>query len=116
MNFRWRGAFFAICGIVFSFCFVFLMSSGCLFFFFFFNDTATTEIYTLSLHDALPDLSNSFVGLSYMSSSAAGHSMVLLYVVRDAHEWYLSCLGWRAPCFEHRTVVFQLSSVVPCLR
>src|SRR3712207_7453798 len=25
-----------------------------LFYFFFFNDTATTEIYTLSLHDALP--------------------------------------------------------------
>src|SRR6266568_7200932 len=25
------------------------------FFFFFFNDTATTEIYTLSLHDALPN-------------------------------------------------------------
>src|SRR2546422_11706689 len=24
-------------------------------FFFFFNDTATTEIYTLSLHDALPN-------------------------------------------------------------
>src|SRR2546426_2872200 len=31
---------------------MFLLSS-CLFFFFF-NDTATTEIYTLSLHDALP--------------------------------------------------------------
>src|SRR2546422_7110977 len=30
------------------------MSRGCGFFFFFFNDTATTEIYTLSLHDALP--------------------------------------------------------------
>src|SRR5882762_6119669 len=27
---------------------------GCVFFVFFFNDTATTEIYTLSLHDALP--------------------------------------------------------------
>src|SRR3989304_9544876 len=28
---------------------------GCVvWFFFFFNDTATTEIYTLSLHDALP--------------------------------------------------------------
>src|SRR6266540_3329700 len=27
---------------------------SCIFFFFFFNDTATTEIYTLSLHDALP--------------------------------------------------------------
>src|SRR5476649_3094170 len=31
------------------------MLTRCLFFFFFFfNDTATTEIYTLSLHDALP--------------------------------------------------------------
>src|SRR2546426_7537568 len=27
---------------------------SCLLLFFFFNDTATTEIYTLSLHDALP--------------------------------------------------------------
>src|SRR3982750_4995241 len=31
----------------------FLLAS-CFSFFFFFNDTATTEIYTLSLHDALP--------------------------------------------------------------
>src|SRR5229473_3790964 len=31
-----------------------LIFCSCLFFFFFFNDTATTEIYTLSLHDALP--------------------------------------------------------------
>src|SRR2546421_9172782 len=30
--------------------------SHCLPLFFFFNDTATTEIYTLSLHDALPIL------------------------------------------------------------
>src|SRR5258705_9212383 len=30
------------------------MCGICFFFFFFFNDTATTEIYTLSLHDALP--------------------------------------------------------------
>src|SRR5260370_34095777 len=29
-------------------------SAYLLIFFFFFNDTATTEIYTLSLHDALP--------------------------------------------------------------
>src|SRR3712207_8412002 len=33
--------------------------------FFFFNDTATTEIYTLSLHDALP-----------ICSSAASYSLV----------------------------------------
>src|SRR2546422_7268191 len=31
-----------------------MLSTFCLFVFFFFNDTATTEIYTLSLHDALP--------------------------------------------------------------
>src|SRR3989441_11329254 len=30
------------------------MPTSIRFFFFFFNDTATTEIYTLSLHDALP--------------------------------------------------------------
>src|SRR2546422_11137548 len=29
-------------------------STASFLFFFFFNDTATTEIYTLSLHDALP--------------------------------------------------------------
>src|SRR5256885_15666638 len=34
--------------------FFFLFSLCSFFFFFFFNDTATTEIYTLSLHDALP--------------------------------------------------------------
>src|SRR2546430_9172173 len=32
----------------------FFFSPNLVFFFFFFNDTATTEIYTLSLHDALP--------------------------------------------------------------
>src|SRR2546426_5489571 len=34
--------------------FFYLMMLHFIFFFFFFNDTATTEIYTLSLHDALP--------------------------------------------------------------
>src|SRR2546422_11767339 len=33
---------------------MFLVYDVLSFFFFFFNDTATTEIYTLSLHDALP--------------------------------------------------------------
>src|SRR5947199_4503010 len=37
----------------YSFYFIFLFLIF-FFFFFFFNDTATTEIYTLSLHDALP--------------------------------------------------------------
>src|SRR5947207_9870200 len=37
---------------MFIFLFVDYLCFTC--FFFFFNDTATTEIYTLSLHDALP--------------------------------------------------------------
>src|SRR5574337_1521377 len=38
----------------FLFFFLFSLLLSCFLFFFFFNDTATTEIYTLSLHDALP--------------------------------------------------------------
>src|SRR5256885_6279242 len=37
-----------------SFCFLYRMLPHGSYLFFFFNDTATTEIYTLSLHDALP--------------------------------------------------------------
>src|SRR3712207_9369169 len=37
--------------------------------FFFFNDTATTEIYTLSLHDALPILGS---GMSSMAGPPVG--------------------------------------------
>src|SRR5690242_20963745 len=40
--------------------FFFFLSYFFFFFFFFFNDTATTEIYTLSLHDALPISPDSF--------------------------------------------------------
>src|SRR5947208_16255684 len=36
-----------------------------LIFFFFFNDTATTEIYTLSLHDALPILAPSVCRMTF---------------------------------------------------
>src|ERR1051326_9615879 len=42
-----------------------------LFVFFFFNDTATTEIYTLSLHDALP-ICNIDRAAAGDSSDAAG--------------------------------------------
>src|SRR5256885_3189413 len=44
------------------------------FFFFFFNDTATTEIYTLSLHDALPISRARPSGRSRGSSSSARRS------------------------------------------
>src|SRR5437762_5841438 len=42
--------------LVYLYDFNYLNSVSVFFFFFFFNDTATTEIYTLSLHDALPIL------------------------------------------------------------
>src|SRR2546422_3306320 len=42
------------------------------FFFFFFNDTATTEIYTLSLHDALPILG---------SHAPIGHTVAIAVAV-----------------------------------
>src|SRR3712207_7325724 len=41
-------------------------------FFFFFNDTATTEIYTLSLHDALPISSRSPVATPWYVATSAG--------------------------------------------
>src|SRR6266487_2815751 len=44
----------SICFFFFVLFFLFFLSF--FLFFFFFNDTATTEIYTLSLHDALPIL------------------------------------------------------------
>src|SRR3712207_10599 len=50
-------------------------------YFFFFNDTATTEIYTLSLHDALPILPTSpevFVSLDAASPGRLGELAGLL--------------------------------------
>src|SRR5256885_10050790 len=43
-----------------------------MFFFFFFNDTATTEIYTLSLHDALPILQTNCARLSSRNRDRKG--------------------------------------------
>ena len=41
--------------------------------FFFFNDTATTEIYTLSLHDALPIYPHLIYGVEYFGQAANFH-------------------------------------------
>src|SRR5258708_18092148 len=45
---------------------LFNMLRQCYFLFFFFNDTATTEIYTLSLHDALPILAGGYRAIDSM--------------------------------------------------
>src|SRR2546430_10387423 len=43
--------------------------------FFFFNDTATTEIYTLSLHDALPIWSGRGIRRAHLASMSARQVM-----------------------------------------
>src|SRR5260221_12105902 len=61
-----------------------------LLFFFFFNDTATTEIYTLSLHDALPicviPLSR-YIEDGMMTAAQAG---LLVRAVRERSEEHTS--------------------------
>ena len=49
--------------------------------FFFFNDTATTEIYTLSLHDALPILLVSTQIAPFMPWMLAFAAGAMIYVV-----------------------------------
>src|SRR2546421_5263793 len=46
------------------------------FIFFFFNDTATTEIYTLSLHDALPIWRELEMELGQSAQDEGGHVLV----------------------------------------
>src|SRR3712207_7771841 len=47
--------------------------------FFFFNDTATTEIYTLSLHDALPIFNVSREGVGQLGREAAAPALAQLH-------------------------------------
>src|SRR6266498_4910807 len=54
------------------------------FIFFFFNDTATTEIYTLSLHDALPILADTFDEmLARLDTAFAGQNR---FISNASHE------------------------------
>src|SRR5258708_30850022 len=46
--------------------------------FFFFNDTATTEIYTLSLHDALPIFESAAQGAAFLATTRAAWPHPLL--------------------------------------
>src|SRR6267154_6620435 len=67
-----------------------------IFFFFFFNDTATTEIYTLSLHDALP------------ISGAPPSGLLAFY-------WHFvsQTKGWYAAMFAASLAVALLDTVIP---
>src|SRR5215204_3973600 len=60
------------------------------FFFFFFNDTATTEIYTLSLHDALPISASA----TWTIDTAAPSSSTSFPVNIGSY----NIVGWNAGC------------------
>src|SRR2546430_17033943 len=64
--------------------------------FFFFNDTATTEIYTLSLHDALPIFAR-FVSVAATRASNCSVASVLA-------PWRISCsqAAMRNACSERK--------------
>src|SRR5574337_1836885 len=64
---------------MFCFCLRLFPRLFCLFFFF--NDTATTEIYTLSLHDALPICGYTYRFENVPAYVPPGHGMVYLTAV-----------------------------------
>src|SRR5947207_15620292 len=87
------------------FCFLYffhLLSYLTLFFFFFFNDTAPTEIYTLSLHDALPIFmraSIKMIGVSNLQSFIASMTQKLtLSDISDESKNYLDKAGITTAC------------------
>src|SRR5260221_1743127 len=107
-----------------------------IFSFFFFNDTATTEIYTLSLHDALPILEswrepseNSYAALKPAgwkvdgrseehTSELQSHSDLvcrLLLEKKKTRQLLLhSTCGTSSRCNRQRLTTTRATSVSPC--
>src|SRR2546427_4695287 len=80
------------------------------YFFFFFNDTATTEIYTLSLHDALPILQTSARWLTPRISN----SVFLGLISGASTTWRWSARTWPGRRSEEHTSELQSQSNVVC--
>src|SRR3712207_7795285 len=80
--------------------------------FFFFNDTATTEIYTLSLHDALPILSG---GIDVISGNTSGPTTAhRAGVVRAGPPRGCQVRGPRRPRSEEHTSELQSRQYLVC--
>src|SRR2546427_8199842 len=76
--------------------------------FFFFNDTATTEIYTLSLHDALP-ISRRLFGVAFGGALALGALS------------FMTAVGWAGATLDRKSTRLnsshsQISYAVFCLK
>src|SRR2546428_3391924 len=71
---------------------------------FFFNDTATTEIYTLSLHDALPIFPCS---CAYASAEAISRSMRMAWLTGNS-----PCRARRTRSEEHTSELQSRSDLV----
>src|SRR5438034_9176590 len=85
----------------------FFFASFLYFFFFFFNATATTEIYTLSLHDALPISIGAFGSCVFTITALARCTSMSLYLISSIgckensydffggnHEWTRMNTNW----------------------
>src|SRR2546430_10072443 len=77
-------------------------------YFFFFNDTATTEIYTLSLHDALP------ISSSQASSQAEKEDSGGSRDHRPSHEFEIRTLSNSNSRSEEHTSELQSQSNLVC--
>src|SRR5258706_5977653 len=73
-------------------------------FFFFFNDTATTEIYTLSLHDALP------ISRSSPSGSPSARCCANAFRVAGSRSGW--CRSARSRSEEHTSELQSLTNLV----
>src|SRR2546430_6065038 len=85
-----------------------------LFFFFFFNDTATTEIYTLSLHDALPIFLDDHHQPAERLRQLALRGLVLLEALRIVEQLgrHLDGVGLGARSEEHTSELQSQSNLV----
>src|SRR3712207_7534998 len=87
--------------------------------FFFFNDTATTEIYTLSLHDALPILERILARMTEGAIERARFSgaridVVAIAAVRATREAMVTRAGETLPRSEEHTSELQSRQYLVC--
>src|SRR2546430_12436152 len=83
-----------------------------IFFFFFFNDTATTEIYTLSLHDALPISSRKENSVAVLRSIPTSRPPMMVAAERDRKSTRLnsshSQISYAVFCLKKKTLKEEL--------